>query len=398
MSALDLYVDDIDGRLHAAVVRKTVLTDLYADPKTMTGSWASLYLGKVTKIDKSLDAAIVDLGNGLSGLLSAKHVHFPGADRSEARTGIADLLKPGQTVVVQIKSEAKAASAQEHQKLARLTMQLNILGQYLIYCPVASQVTISRRIGSESTLAFTAKLKGRGGWIVQPAAEDAAEEAIHAETARLQEDWHVIQSEKETSGGKPRLLKAGPNALSRVLFDYSESAFGHIHVGSKKILDLMTAWCEKHSPSLATSKRLRLFKPEKPGQALFDLHDLHAEIEALKERRVELPSGGSIVIEHTSALTVIDVNQGSSGNIATANLEAAREAARQTRLRNLSGVILVDFIGQTLRTDRAKLQDELEKSFADDHAMAQMHGFTRLGIAEIARKRRSAPLREKEKS
>lgn len=394
MSGLELLVDEIDGRLHAAVIHKTVLTDLYADPIDKLGAWGALYLGKVAKIDKNLDAAIIDLGNGVSGFLPAKHVHYPGADRSETRTGISELLSPGQMVMVQLKSEARNASEHEQHKLARLTTKLNIQGQHLVYCPIANQVTISRQLVSDPILALTAKLKGKGGWIIMASSEGATEDEIHEETRRLQEEWHVILSEKDASDGKPRLLKTGPNALYRALFDYSEKAFEHIHIGNKNLFDMMASWCEKYSPALATSKRLRLFKPEKTGQKLFDIHDIYSEIESLSDSYVALPSGGSIIIEPTHALIVIDVNQGSSAHAAHAHTEAAAEVARQIRLRNLSGAILIDFMSLP-RTERPAMQEVIEKSFADDHASPHMHGFTRLGIAEITRKRRTAMYFEK---
>lgn len=392
MSGLDLYADELNGRLHVAVVRKTILADLYADSLDRAGSWGSIYSGKVTKIDKSLDAAIVDLGAGLFGLLPAKHVHFPGADRSEERTGIAELLSPGQAVTVQVKAEAKKSTPHENAKMPRLTTRIVIQGQFLSYSPLAGQVTISSSLGSEATLALTSRLKGKGGWIVKQAAQDVSEDEIQAETQKLQEKWQVISA---MTTGEPRLLKAGPDALSRALFDNGEKAFGHIHIGSKALFASMTAWCEKFSPGLAASKRLRLFKPEKPGQKLFDLHDIAGEIEDLRSKRVDLPSGGTLIIDATHAMTVIDVNQGPAFNHAAANAEAAREVARQIRLRNLSGAILADFISTTSRADRQRLQEEIESALFGDPAGAQMHGFTRLGIAEITRKRRTASYAEK---
>lgn len=392
MSSLDLYADELNGRLHVAVVRKTVLADLYADSLDRAGAWGSVYSGKVTKIDKSLDAAVIDLGAGLYGLLPAKHVHLSGAGRSEERTGIAELLSPGQQVMVQVKAEAKKSTPHENAKMPRLTTRIVLPGQFLSYSPFASQVTISSSLGSEETLALTARLKGKGGWIVKLAAQDADADEIQAEAQRLQEDWQVISA---MTTGEPRLLKAGPDALSRALFDNGEKSFGHIHIGSKDIFAAMTAWCEKFSPALATSRRLRLFKPEKVGQRLFDINDIAGEIEDLRDKRVSLPSGGTLVIDAVHAMTVIDVNQGPAFNHAAANAEAAREIARQIRLRNISGAILADFITTTNRADRQRLQEEIESALLGDHAGAQMHGFTRLGIAEITRKRRTASYAEK---
>jgi ribonuclease G len=361
----------------------------------MTGSWASLHLGKVVKLDAKLDAAIVDLGNGLQGFLPAKHVHVAGGDPSERRTGIASILKGGQTLLVQIKSEGKRASLNENHKMPRLTTKLYVPGHHLAYCPLASPVTMSRDIEREDVLGMTAKLKAKGGWILQPHAEKENLDILQAEAQKLLEEWDVILGAEKSSEGKPRLLKAGPTALHRILFDYGANAFDHIHVGNRKLFDAMSQWCAKYDPPLATSKRLRLYKPEKPGQTLFDMEDLASELDMLSESRIDLSCGGSIIIEPTQALTVVDVNRGSADSVFRANEEAALETARQLRLRNISGAILIDFIGMEERTQRAALVETVEQAFAGDPGGAQVHGFTRLGIIEITRKRRTGPYAEK---
>lgn len=397
MSGIELLVDDVGGRLHCAVMRKSGLADLYADPTDMTGSWASLYLGKVVKLDTKLDAAIVDLGNGLLGFLPAKHVHFAGGDASEKRSGIANMLKGGQMLLVQIKSEGKRASPNENHKMPRLTTKLYVLGHHLVYCPLASPVTMSREIEREDVLGMTAKLKAKGGWILQPHAEEEILDVLQAEAQKLLDEWSVIQASEKSSEGKPRLLKGGPTALHRTLFDYGADAFDHIHMGSRKLFDAMSQWCAKYDPPLSTSKRLRLYKPEKPGQTLFDMEDVASELDMLSESRIDLACGGSIIIEPVQALTVVDVNRGSADTVFKANEEAALETARQMRLRNISGAILIDFIGMDERTQRASIMDTLTEAFANDPGNAQIHGFTRLGIIEMTRKRRTASYAEKMK-
>ncbi|MEZ0225247.1 MAG: ribonuclease E/G [Alphaproteobacteria bacterium] len=395
MSGIELLVDEVDGRLHCAVTRKQGLTDLYADALDMTGSWASLYLGRVVKLDTKLDAAIVDLGNGLQGILPAKHVHFAGGDASEKRTGIANILKGGQMLLVQIKSEGKRASSNENHKMPRLTTKLYVLGHHLVYCPLSSPVTMSRQIEREDVLSMAGKLKAKGGWILQPHAEEENLDVLQAEAQKLLEEWDVILGAEKSSEGKPRLLKGGPTALHRILFDYGAEAFDHIHVGNRKLFDAMSQWCAKYDPPLSTSKRLRLYKPEKPGQTLFDMEDVASELDMLSESRIDLACGGSIIIEPVQALTVVDVNRGSADTVMKANEEAALETARQLRLRNISGAILIDFIGMEERSQRASLMDLLNETFEGDPGGAQVHGFTRLGIVEMTRKRRSGSYAEK---
>ena len=395
MSGIDLYVDEIDGRLHAAVVRKTVMTDLYVDALDQEASWGSIYLARVTKIDKRLDAAIVDLGNNISGLLQAKHVYLPQAGPAADHSGISDLLQPGQMIMVQVKAEAKKASQHEKHKMPRLTMLLHIMGQYLIHSPVAGQVTISSRIENEEVLKFTARLKGKGGWLVQHNAEEASEDQLLNEAKFLRAEWQQIADAMETTGDKPRLIKAGANALVRALNDLGARRFDHIHIGSKNVFAIMEKWCEQHDPALAASKKLRLFKPEKFGQKLFEINDIFSEIAMLEEPVVYLGGGGSIIIEPTHAVIMIDVNQGSGVSASAVNQEAAQEVARQMRLRNLSGAILVDFIGMHLKAERIKLVETMEKLLVWDTANAEVHGFTRLGIIELTRKRRTATYAEK---
>jgi len=396
MSDLELLADEVDGCLHAAVVRKGVLDDLYVDPaQEMPGRWGAIYLGKIIKVDTKLDAAFVDLGNGLTGFLPAKHVRHPGADSSESRTGISSLLKGGQMVIVQVKSEGKRHTENENQKLPRLTMRLYLPGLLDTYSPSSSQVTISRRVENEKILALTAKLKGKGGWIVRHHIEKATESEIENEARSLQEQWQKIEVAQQGLGAKPGLLRAGPDAVIRALTDYGVANFEHIYAGNKHVLGLVQAWCAEHLPALAESKRLRLFKPEKPGQKLFDIHDVFSALEQLKDERVHLDNGATIIIELTSALTLVDINQGASGSIIAANLSAAREMARQCRLRSLSGAILADFINMEQKEERARLLETLAEVFTNDMANAQVHGFTRLGIIELTRKRRTTSLAEK---
>lgn len=334
MTRHEIFADEIEGRLHVAVLQKNVVQDLYVDPIDTTGAWASIYRGKVTKVDTKLDAAIVDLGNGLSGFLQAKRIHT----KNTSNSSIADLVKPGEMLLVQIKSEAKKQSLHENHKLPRLNTKLrNIDGSDI------------------STERFSNSLQNTG------------------------------------------LLQAGPTALQRALHDYGVAGLDHLYVGNKKILDQTIIWSEKHAPELAASKRLRLHKPETGAKQLFDVHDIYTTLEDVKKPHIGLTSGGSVIIEQTHALAVIDVNQGNSGSVLGSNREASIEIARQIRLRSLSGAILIDFISMPQKSDRSEIVSLLEKLLADDRAQAQVHGFTRLGIVEITRKRRTETLTEKYK-
>ncbi len=386
----ELMIDERHGRLTAAVVRKAGVSDLFVDPIDTVGLWGSIYVGRVAKIDRFLDAAIIELGNGLNGLLPAKHAQTVPKTAAARKQPISDVLRPGQSILVQIKSEAKRGSRHEQAKLPRLTRKILLMGQYVHHTPLSSTVLMSRKIGRPDIIQMVTQMKtGDIGCLVQATADLATPEEIMAEAVMLDKRWQAIKQATETGGEQPRLLLQGPNAIERAFIDYSSAAFDHIYVGDKDILKKVQDWCADHQPDLAASKRLRLFKPEKLGQRLFDIYDVEGAIADLGEAQVTLPSGGGIIIDYTLAMVVIDVNQGSCPSVLDANIEAAREVVRQMRLRNLSGAILVDFINMSQRTERALLLETLEKAAAEDVAGPLVHGFTRIGIAEITRKRRT---------
>lgn len=395
MSDLELFIDEIDGRLHAVVTYRTMLYDLYVDPLDMTACWGSLYFGKVKKIDTNLDAAFVDIGGGLMGYLPAKHAGFKPKGDFDTDSHIQELVKPGEMVLVQIKAEAKNASMHEEQKLPRLTRKIYFPGQYLVYSPFHRPVLPMRTAKNAGLIELLSGIKIEGGWSAPKYAEKAGKSDIQKDAERLYKEWQALQAKVSADKNTPRIVQPGKNALQRVLMDYGVDAFEHIYVASKKIFDMMGEWCAKYNPSFATSKRLQLFRPEKPGQRLFDIHDIYGGLEDLHETCLPLNSGGSLIIEPTHAVIVMDVNQGSCSSSFTANQEAAFEAARQVRLRNLSGAILIDFINMSQKLERSRLVDTVTRAFMEDVTNAQVHGFTRLGIIEVTRKRRSGMLSEK---
>jgi|GEM_PF-1256922 len=396
MSSLELLVDDIDGFLFAAVVDDGYLIDLYINKPYINGSWASMYLGKIMKIDTKQDAAFVDLGNNLVGYLSAEHalVRTPGVEIP--RSGISKMVKNGDTFLVQIKAEGKSHSLYENHKHPRITANLHVPGGFLVYMPHSDNINYSGNIDEKFIDKLKTKVNLDGGWKFYSSAVKLSNDEIEYEVEYLKQHWQHLLDRADRQTGQPGLIEVGPIALFRAFMDYGAASFDHIYAGNNMILKIITDWSGKHLPRLATSKRLRLFKPQKPGERLFDTYDLYGEIEKLKSPLVEMPQGGTLIIENTSAFTTIDINQGGSSSIEDTNFRATYEVARQIKLRNLSGAILIDFIGNVpLKTERKRLLDALESYLKDDIGEAQVHGFTRLGIVEITRRRRSAPLHEK---
>lgn len=394
MSGIELYIDDIDGRTHAAALRHGSLIDLYVDTPGNAVAWGATYLGKILKIDKRLDAAIVDIGDGLTGIMAAKHVQLPGMDPTAPRPDIEKMIAPGQNIIVQVKSEADTSSQHELRKLPRLTMKLCVIGQYLIYSPSRARHAARRALETPKAAQIAETLPASKGWLIKRNAEKAAQADLDAEAEGLLEEWKLFRAAAESADKTPRLIKEGPDAIRRVMNDYG-AIFDHIHAGNRRVFERLSGWCAAFNPSLASSKRLRLFKADMPRDKLFDTFDIYGALAMLQEKEILLPRGGSIIFDKPHAFNVIDVNQGSGASASEVNQDAAREIARQVRLRNLSGAILIDFIGMSHKSERFQLVDTLENLFADDGASAQIHGFTRLGIIEMTRKRRTATYAEK---
>lgn len=396
MSNLELFADDIDGYLITAVTDNGKLIDLYVSKPQVNGSWASTYLGKVTKIDTKLNAAFLDLGDGLTGFLPANYAEYKDPNIESPKKPISQILDTGETLLVQVKTEGKANSPYENHKLARLTARLHVPGGFIVYKPQAETISCLSNIDEKTEKEINATIDKESGWSSYPYKSKMSKEEINFEIEYLQRYWQEILNKKEQLGSNAGLIEIGPIALFRAFMDYGVTSFANIHVGNKLIFKIVEDWANKHLPQLATSKRLRLFKASKPNERLFDIYDLYGELENLKYPIVELENGGNLIIEHTSALTTIDVNQGGSGEVEETNFKAAEEVARQIKLRNLSGIILIDFIGNIpKKQERIRLIKALEKHLEHDVGSSQVHGFTRLGIVEITRRRKTAPLHEK---
>lgn len=394
MNKRTLLVEILDGRLFAAAMKGAQVEDLYIDAIDTHARWASLYLGTVQRIDQKLDAAFVNLGEEGLGFLQAKHVRLPNYDPSRP-SSIGDLLKAGQKILVQIKSEANPESAHERYKLPRLTMQLYIPGQSLIFNPTSTSMNISKNITSDAVLSLANKLKTRGGWIIQPSAQQADGKTLVHEANTLLGTWREIGAKREANPNQERLLMPGPNAFERALLDYGTTKFDRIEVADKTLLQDLQNWSKRFDPALAESKKLRLFKPDRPGESLLDMYDALSTLEQACQQNVPLSAGGNLIIEKTHAFCAIDVNRGSADNIVSLNMAAAEEAVRQIYIRNISGAILIDFVAMKLKSDRARLLTLLSGLLQDDRGSAQVHGFTRLGIVELTRKRRTGTLAEK---
>lgn len=390
---LDILVDRDGPLTRAAVLTGGRLTDLYIDHAERPSLLGHVFLGRVERIATGLDGAFVDLGTGKSGLLSALDARGPKGRPKAKGERIGNLLRTGQTVLVQVKADATGA------KGPTLTMDVTLPGRFLVHAPLGRDVAVSKRLGSGPERAELARrvqdVAPGAGWIVRAGAAMASDGLLAAESDALHLAWRQIRDTAERGGG-PALLLPGPDAPRRALIEHGAGNPSRIIVDDAALARDLAAWCADRAPDLEERVEpfdaRRLAVPSDGRQRLFDLRDLDAEIETLLGTRVPLSGGGSLVIERTEAMTVVDVNAGERGNPLDVNLEAAAEIARQLRLRNAGGIVVVDFVNMRNRGDAERLLAALSRAVEDDPAQTQVYGLSKLGLVEMTRARRGTAL------
>lgn len=379
MSGAELLVDRDGPLLRAARVVNGALEDLHIDHTERPSRLGSVFLGRVSRIVPSLDGAFVDIGVGQDGLLSASD--------ARAATGrvekIGTALRAGQTVLVQVKADAVGS------KGPALTMDVTLPGRFLVHALLVPGVVVSKRIGDAAARArlrdlVEASVSGIG-WIARAAALGAEPAVLAMEADALAAEGRDL---RDAAGPAPRCLLTGPDAAQRALIE-AATAPEAIIVDDDESARTLAAWCAERAPDLAG--RIRRHTGREP---LFSERDLEAEIAGLRARRVPLPGGGSLVIERTEALWVVDVNGGDRGNALAINQDAADELARQLRLRNIGGVIVVDFINMRNRGDDDRLLAHLARAVEADPVQTEVYGLSKLGLVEMTRARRGPALAE----
>jgi len=378
MAGAEILVDRSGPLTRAAVLTGGRLTDLYMDNAARPSLLGSIHLGRVERIATGLDAAFVDIGTGKPGLLSAADARGP-KGRVER---IGTLLRTGQSVLVQVKADAVGA------KGPVLTMDVTLPGRFLVHAPLARGIAVSKRLAqgparAELVRRIESVVVGEG-WVARGSAADAAPDLLLAESDALTLAWRAVQ-QAASAAQAPALLRPGPDAARRALIEHGTPA--RIVAEGKALAAELAAWCADAAPDL--DSRIETYTAT-PG--LFEMHDLDEEIERLLGTRVPLTGGASLVIERTEALTVVDVNAGERGNALDVNLEAAREIARQLRLRNVGGIVVVDFVNMKGRGDAERLLTALSAAVAADPAQTQVYGLSKLGLVEMTRARRGTAL------
>jgi ribonuclease E len=389
-----MVVRQHDDRTQIAVLEDGVLVEHYVDKASHQSYVGNVYLGKVQNVLPSMEAAFVDIGKGRNAVLYAGEVNFDASGLEGESKRIESALKSGQSILVQVTKDPIG------HKGARLTSQASLPGRYLVYVPGASMTGISRKLPDTERTRLKQILKQimpeNAGVIVRTAAEGASEEELSRDVARLSAQWEAIEKKAKTAAA-PDLLYSEPDLTLRVVRDIFNEDFSNLVIASDSEWDLVDEYVRYVAPHLAD--RMQRWDD---SEDVFGAYRIDEQLAKALERKVWLPSGGSLVIDHTEAMTVIDVNTGKftgqGGNLEQTvtrnNLEAAEEIVRQLRLRDLGGIIVIDFIDMVLESNRELVLRRLLECLARDRTKHQVAEVTSLGLVQMTRKRVGSGLLE----
>jgi ribonuclease E len=381
-------------RTQIAALEDGVLVEHYVNRSSHQSYVGNVYLGKVQNVLPSMEAAFVDVGKGRNAVLYAGEVNFDLNGLEGQPKRIESALKAGQSVIVQVTKDPVG------HKGARLTSQISLPGRYLVYVPGASMTGISRKLPDTERNRLKQILKQvmpeNAGVIVRTAAEGAAEDELSRDVARLAAQWETIEKKSKTASA-PALLYSEPDLTIRVIRDVFNEDFSSLVVAGDEEWDVVEEYVRYVAPHLA--ERLTHWQD---GRDVFAAYRIDEQLTKALERKVWLPSGGSLVIDKTEAMTVIDVNTGKftgqGGNLEETvtrnNLEAAEEIVRQLRLRDVGGIVVIDFIDMVLESNRELVLRRLLECLARDRTKHQVAEVTSLGLVQMTRKRVGAGLLE----
>jgi ribonuclease E len=382
-----MVVRGMEDRTQIAVLEDKILVEHYVTRERNASMIGNVYLGKVQNVLPSMEAAFVDIGRGRNAVLYAGEVNWEEAGLEGQPKRIELALQPGDSVLVQVTKDPVG------HKGARLTSQISLPGRYLVYVPNGRMTGISRKLPDKERTrlkkALRAALPDDAGVIVRTAAEGATEEQLAADVARLAAQWESI-SEKTQSAKAPSLLYSEPDLAIRVVRDIFNEDFAELVVAGTQAQDTIEEYVSWVAPEL--KDRVRRWTDT---QDVFAAHRIDEQITKALDRKVLLPSGGSLVIDRTEAMTVVDVNTGrfvgQGGNLEETvtrnNLEAAEEIVRQLRLRDVGGIIVIDFIDMVLESNRDLVVRRLVECLGRDRTKHQVAEITSLGLVQMTRKR-----------
>ena len=349
----------------------------------------NIYVGKVQNVLPGMEAAFVDIGTPKNAVLYRGDVQYDAEDIVDSEPRIEQILKGKQLIVCQVTKNPIGL------KGARLTQEVSLPGRFVVLIPNSKTYGISKRLPDDVRKRLRGILDrvkpAEHGLIVRTAAESATEHELHADMTRLLDQWNAIEAKAAKAGG-PTLLYREPPLAVRVIREEFNSDYRGVIIDDQQLFEDVHSYVQAFNPELAD--RVEYFDPANEGLPIFEKFHVHEQIHKALDRKVWLPSGGSLIIEHTEALTVIDVNTGR--NVGTSNLEAtvfqnnleaADEVAHQLRLRDIGGIIVIDFIDMEIKENRRKVVEAFKTALSRDKTRTQVFDISELGLVEMTRKR-----------
>lgn len=382
-----MIVREKEDRVQIGVLEDNVLVEHYVARASEASLIGNVYLGKVQNVLPSMEAAFVDIGRGRNAVLYSGEVDWDSVETGNQPRKIENALKPGDKVLVQVTKDPVG------QKGARLTSQVSLPGRYLVYVPNGSMNGISRKLPDTERTRLKRILKEvlpeNVGVIVRTAAEGATEEQLTVDVQRLTQQWEEISRKVETDNA-PAILHSESDLLIKIVRDVFNEDFHRMIIQGDIAKGTIESYLNQVAPELL--ERVSAYEGTRDA---FDEYRITEQIEKALDRKVWLPSGGSLVIDRTEAMTVVDVNTGkfvgSGGNLEETvtknNLEAAEEIVRQLRLRDIGGIIVVDFIDMVLETNRDLVHRRLIECLSRDRTKHQVAEVTSLGLVQMTRKK-----------
>jgi ribonuclease E len=387
-----MVITEHGERDQIAVLEENLLVQHYVTRRGAHSMVGNVYLGRIQNVLPGMEAAFVDIGRGRNGVLYAGEVNYSPEDLDGKPPRIENALKSGQAVMVQVTKDPMGG------KGARLTAQIALPGRFLVLAPNQDASGISRRLSEQARKRLKAILnavrpKGHGV-IVRTAAEGATEEEITRDLERLTALWEQIQKAAKKAKA-PAVLYEEPELTVRVVRDlFTDEEFRGLVTDSERIHEKVMEYVRDVAPDLESKVTL-----DRGPLPAFEHHRIDEQILKALDRKVWLPSGGYLIVERTEAMTIIDVNTGKAvgktnleETVLNTNLEAAREVARQLRLRDIGGIIVIDFIDLLLEQNKRKVEDTMREALAIDKTRSQVFEIGPLGLMQVTRKRVSGGL------
>ncbi len=383
----EMIVRTSADRIQIGVLEDRVLVEHYVARSSESSLIGNVYLGRVQNVLPSMEAAFVDIGRGRNAVLYSGEVDWSEFEGSASARKIENALKPGDMVLVQVTKDPVG------HKGARLTSQISLPGRFLVYVPGGAMNGISRKLPDTERARLKKILKevlpSGAGVIVRTAAEGATEDQVTGDVQRLTRQWDAIQ-QRVTQGGGPVLLHSEPDMLIKIVRDVFNEDFNKLVIQGEDTYRVIEGYLAQVAPELL--ERVEQYSQDRD---IFDEYRISEQIIKALDRKVWLPSGGSLVIDRTEAMTVVDVNTGkfvgSGGNLEETvtknNLEAAEEIVRQLRLRDIGGIIVIDFIDMVLESNRDLVLRRLVECLSRDRTKHQVAEVTSLGLVQMTRKK-----------